>query len=226
MSSRNTRRRQPAKTATTRRPSAKTIAKADEAIATELATVDLDAVVQKTLVAELPTGDELAALSSGPVGDRLSETPTETLVVPVAETPVDAIAPNPDVQAAGAAADDAVEDAIARGEDPNAETPVEAPVAVVVKRTRKSRPMIWRFASTGEAYNAVQTDDTIADGGVLVVASESVVGFLAGAWPVAVTSEHGEFHTPGSETVVEGNYAESLAHARKVAETWRYELAA
>lgn len=54
---------------------------------------------------------------------------------------------------------------------------------------------VFRFADTGLAYDASQCDDEIRDGDILVVESERVVGVLVGAWPVAVTSEHGQFHT-------------------------------
>lgn len=50
------------------------------------------------------------------------------------------------------------------------------------------------FESTGEAYDACQTDDNIKTGDTLVVAPERVVG-LAWTWPVAVTREHGALHT-------------------------------
>lgn len=56
-------------------------------------------------------------------------------------------------------------------------------------------PSIHRFESSGDAYDATQTDETINDGDVLVVESERVVGFLVKAWPVAVTPEHGAFHS-------------------------------
>lgn len=56
-------------------------------------------------------------------------------------------------------------------------------------------PRIHRFESTADAYTATQTDDSIRDGDVLVIESEKVAGFLCAAWPIAVTEEHGEFHT-------------------------------
>jgi hypothetical protein len=46
-----------------------------------------------------------------------------------------------------------------------------------------------RFDSTGDAYDASQTDESISNGDVLVVESERVVGVLVDAWPVAVTPE-------------------------------------
>jgi hypothetical protein len=49
------------------------------------------------------------------------------------------------------------------------------------------------FATTGEAYDAANSDESIQEGDVLVVKAESVVG-LAGAWPIAVTEQTGKFH--------------------------------
>jgi len=60
-------------------------------------------------------------------------------------------------------------------------------------------PAVHTFDSTGEAYDASQCDDDISDGDVLVVPSESVVGVLIQAWPCAVGTLHGEFHTAGPE---------------------------
>jgi hypothetical protein len=51
------------------------------------------------------------------------------------------------------------------------------------------------FDTTGDAYDRTQCDDRIRHGDVLVIESESVVGILVEAWPVAITAEHGEFHT-------------------------------
>lgn len=50
------------------------------------------------------------------------------------------------------------------------------------------------FETTSEAYDACQCDESIADGDVLVVASERVVGVLVAAWPVAITAQRGAFH--------------------------------
>lgn len=63
---------------------------------------------------------------------------------------------------------------------------------------------IHYFESTGEAYDACNCDETVKQGDTVVVASERVVG-LAWAWPVAVTKEHGHFHT-----VKEGGSLEGL----------------
>ena len=54
---------------------------------------------------------------------------------------------------------------------------------------------IHNFESTSDAYAAVNTDDDVHDGDVLVVESEHVVGVAVQAWPTAVTVEHGAFHT-------------------------------
>jgi hypothetical protein len=50
------------------------------------------------------------------------------------------------------------------------------------------------FDSTSDAYDAVQCDETIRNGDVLVIENERVIG-LAWTWPVAVTVEHGALHT-------------------------------
>jgi hypothetical protein len=61
--------------------------------------------------------------------------------------------------------------------------------------TKITAPAVHTFDSTGEAYDATQTDDSINDGDVLLIPSENVAGFLFKAWPVAITPEHGAFHT-------------------------------
>jgi hypothetical protein len=55
-------------------------------------------------------------------------------------------------------------------------------------------PKLHTFETTGEAYDASQTDDRIRDGDILHVPTEDVVGILLEAWPVAITEKHGEFH--------------------------------
>ncbi len=52
----------------------------------------------------------------------------------------------------------------------------------------------WQSASTSEVYDETQVRDDIKFGAILVVHSERVVGFLCGAWPVAVTKQSGSFH--------------------------------
>lgn len=49
------------------------------------------------------------------------------------------------------------------------------------------------FASTGNAYDAVQCDEAISTGDTLVVLTEEVVG-VAMTWPFAVTKAHGHLH--------------------------------
>lgn len=56
-------------------------------------------------------------------------------------------------------------------------------------------PNVHAFESTRDAYDAVNSDESIRDGDVLVVARESVVGIAVSAWPTAITPEHGAFHT-------------------------------
>lgn len=51
------------------------------------------------------------------------------------------------------------------------------------------------FESTGEAYDACQTEEAIKTGDILLIPSERVVG-IADTWPVAVTVEHGHLHFP------------------------------
>ena len=70
----------------------------------------------------------------------------------------------------------------------------------------------WRihaFASTGNAYDAVQTDETIATGDTLLVLDERVVG-VAMTWPFAITAEAGKLHA-----VSEPRAGESLEHIEK-----------
>src|SRR2546430_9004084 len=60
------------------------------------------------------------------------------------------------------------------------------------------------FTSTEEAYDRSQTgyyldgDEeravSVADGDILYVPSERVVGIMVQAWPLAVTEQRGEFH--------------------------------
>jgi hypothetical protein len=61
--------------------------------------------------------------------------------------------------------------------------------------TATRKPQIHSFESTSEAYDECHWNDDIADGDVLHVPSETVVGILVGAWPTAVTEANGSFHT-------------------------------
>ncbi len=70
----------------------------------------------------------------------------------------------------------------------------------------------WRihaFASTGNAYDAVQTDETIVAGDTLLMLDERVVG-VAMTWPFAVTAEVGKLHA-----VCEPGAGETLGHIEK-----------
>ena len=53
---------------------------------------------------------------------------------------------------------------------------------------------VHRFEDSGSGYDQTQYDDNIKDGDLLVVESEKVFGFLNEAWPIAVTTECGNFH--------------------------------
>ena len=53
---------------------------------------------------------------------------------------------------------------------------------------------IHAFASTGNAYDASQSDGAIETGHTLIVLSEGVVA-LAGTWPIAVTAAGGVLHS-------------------------------
>lgn len=71
---------------------------------------------------------------------------------------------------------------------------------------------VWRihaFGSTGNAYDAVQTDETIAAGETLLILDERVVG-VAMTWPFAITAEPGKLHA-----VREPGAGESLEHIEK-----------
>ena len=70
----------------------------------------------------------------------------------------------------------------------------------------------WRihtFASTGNAYDAVQIDETIAAGDTLLMLDEGVVG-VAMTWPFTVTAKPGKLHA-----VSEPRGGESLEHLEK-----------
>jgi hypothetical protein len=66
---------------------------------------------------------------------------------------------------------------------------------------------IHAFASSGNAYDACQTDDVIETGHTLIILSEGVVA-LAGAWLIAVTAAGGVLHSVIGK---EGDTLESLA---------------
>ena len=84
---------------------------------------------------------------------------------------------------------------------------------------RAAGPLMHRFYSTREAYNATQCREHILDGDVLVIEREKVVGFLCDAWPGAITAAHGELHTFTADprTIEDGKYAASIDLAEQVA---------
>ena len=53
---------------------------------------------------------------------------------------------------------------------------------------------IHAFATSGNAYDACQTDVAIKSGHTLIILSEGVVA-LAGAWPIAATAAGGVLHS-------------------------------
>lgn len=57
---------------------------------------------------------------------------------------------------------------------------------------------IHEFASSSDAYDATQCDESVRKGDALLIASEGVVG-LAWTWPVAVTARAGELHELSDE---------------------------
>lgn len=57
-------------------------------------------------------------------------------------------------------------------------------------------PEIHSFESSGEAYNASQTRESISDGDLLLVPSEKSVAILFKAWPTLAAGSKGDaFHT-------------------------------
>ncbi|WP_329046883.1 hypothetical protein [Streptomyces sp. NBC_01422] len=84
-----------------------------------------------------------------------------------------------------------------------------------VRKVPASPPVTHRFDSTGEANDAVQWDDTIADGDLIVVEPEGVVGFLELGWARAITTRRGKLEplrVPARE-VSGGRYADTYAAA-------------
>lgn len=53
---------------------------------------------------------------------------------------------------------------------------------------------IHTFDTSLGSYDLTQTCDDIADGDVLHIPSEGIVGILLEAWPIAISANHGEFH--------------------------------
>ncbi|MCA1218852.1 hypothetical protein [Streptomyces sp. 8L] len=87
--------------------------------------------------------------------------------------------------------------------------------------------MVHRFDDTASAYNGSQCRDDVRDGDVLVVESEKVVAYLRGAWPAAVTAEHGELHTLTADprTLDDGRFADSAIRAERIATEYGFALA-
>jgi hypothetical protein len=79
----------------------------------------------------------------------------------------------------------------------------------------------FTFASTAAAYDTSQYDERIADGDILIVPSEGVVGFLFQAWPVAVTETNGAFHQLAEgatfASLEGGQYAKAAELAQAIA---------
>jgi hypothetical protein len=88
------------------------------------------------------------------------------------------------------------------------------------------RTHVHYFKTTGDAYDAAMTGEDIDTGNdvlvgdILVVESEQVIG-LADTWPIAVTSQRGQFHAPAMDIVKycadNGIPAMRLAQARAMA---------
>ncbi|MFF4248962.1 hypothetical protein ACFYY2_31475 [Streptomyces sp. NPDC001822] len=86
---------------------------------------------------------------------------------------------------------------------------------------------VHRFNSTGEANDAVQWNDAIADGDLIVVEPEGVVGFLALTQAVAITTKRGRLEplrAPARE-VDGGRYADTYAAAAHEAYALRSAVA-
>lgn len=93
------------------------------------------------------------------------------------------------------------------------------PVVQAVSDFRNG-PRVIEYPSTDDAYDAVQCDESITDGTILLVRDgESAVGFVMEAWPVAVTVEHGAFGvlTVAPEAFRDGAYLDSWNQAARLA---------
>ncbi|MDQ0762042.1 hypothetical protein [Streptomyces canus] len=105
----------------------------------------------------------------------------------------------------------------------------------IVDATDKARaaeaaePKVWHFASSNDARTAADREE-VADGDVLVVESERIVGFTVGVLPVAITEQHGAFNRyanlgkPARE-YAEGSWTRSVERAEQVAIELDYALA-
>jgi hypothetical protein len=65
---------------------------------------------------------------------------------------------------------------------------LDSPDRFAFKPTR-----IHAFRTTGNAYDAVQCDDSVQNGDILLILDEGVVG-LAHTWPMAITAQSGHLH--------------------------------
>lgn len=95
-----------------------------------------------------------------------------------------------------------------------------APAAETVEQDQAEQvPAVHYFDSSADAYNETQFRDDIADGDVLVIKSEAIVGFLRSAWPGAITAAYGELHTFTADprTIDDGKYAASVDLAERLA---------
>lgn len=92
-----------------------------------------------------------------------------------------------------------------------------------------AEPKVWHFASSADAYAAADREQ-VADGDVLVVESERIVGFVVVIRPVAITEQHGAFNRyanlgrPARE-YAEGSWTRSVERAEQVAIELGYSLA-
>lgn len=80
---------------------------------------------------------------------------------------------------------------------------------------RKNQDGAFEFADSREAYDAVQCHDEIADGDLIVIKSEGIVG-LAATWPCAVTVAHGALHSKLPEMTWVGFSNMSLMPLHKI----------
>ncbi|MEU1180594.1 hypothetical protein ABZ464_23630 [Streptomyces sp. NPDC005820] len=93
----------------------------------------------------------------------------------------------------------------------------------------EAKPKVWHFASTADV-RAAADQEQVADGDVVVVESEQVVGFVAVVWAVAITEQYGAFHAysklgkPARE-YCKGAYTRSVDLAEQVAIDLGYKLA-
>lgn len=90
---------------------------------------------------------------------------------------------------------------------------------------------IYAFETSGDAYDATQTDERIANGDILLILTEKIVG-IAYTWPYAITANCGRLHAidpkPG-ETLEElaGQFAttpEQLCFAIDLADALCFKL--